>query len=462
MKRAACSSTFVPGPSTSGVQSIMLLKSSEDSLCDRFEESDWNDVEFERTSTPDTCQRISLSHTASAAFRTGVSERDVTLIASAMLQDAGLVPEDKNLVVDKNKISREEKKLVKKIQEEENLHGIKIKSVFFKERRDKSLFIGKKRTRDIVNRKTKNISLCCLNLVLNIWDICHLVPVIDPPDYHSFLGHPGSIVKRDSNSEADNSANSAPLLPANNNNSIQYLLYTPEHPKEVCYFEPDESNNCVYNPSNKFKILIHGYTVQLLPGNFFEQIKDTLLEYNKYNVIIVNWTKYNGEPYTAAVAKAYLVGVNIGKMINFLVKKGVNPSDIHIIGHSLGAHVAGVAGKQVSNLGRVTGLDPAGPLFSKLVKYNRLTDTSAELVDVIHTSNYLTGRSKDIFKMDRAISPSRVRIATTRVRISCPGKVLMIRLRIQWRRELEGSCTRTKSSTWMSFFGETHFGPCCR
>ncbi|GBM76872.1 hypothetical protein AVEN_3925-1 [Araneus ventricosus] len=94
MKRAACSSISLPGPSTSGVQSTMLLKSPEDSLCDRFEESDWNEVEFEWTLTPDTCKSISLSHTAFAAFRTGVSERDVALIAPAMLQDAGLVAED--------------------------------------------------------------------------------------------------------------------------------------------------------------------------------------------------------------------------------------------------------------------------------------------------------------------------------------------------------------------------------
>ncbi|GBM81618.1 hypothetical protein AVEN_82346-1 [Araneus ventricosus] len=40
MKKAACSSTFVPGPSTSNVESTMLLKSSEDSSCDRFEESE--------------------------------------------------------------------------------------------------------------------------------------------------------------------------------------------------------------------------------------------------------------------------------------------------------------------------------------------------------------------------------------------------------------------------------------
>ncbi|GBM71386.1 hypothetical protein AVEN_248587-1 [Araneus ventricosus] len=93
----------------------MLLKSSEDSLCDHFKESDWNEVKFERTSTPDTCKLISLSNTASAVFRNGVSERNVALIASTMLQDAGLVTEeDKNLVVDKNKIRREKKKLGKK------------------------------------------------------------------------------------------------------------------------------------------------------------------------------------------------------------------------------------------------------------------------------------------------------------------------------------------------------------
>ncbi|GBM12851.1 hypothetical protein AVEN_114941-1 [Araneus ventricosus] len=75
MKSAACSSTFVSGPSTSDIQSSMLLKSSENSLCDCFEEADWNELEFESTSTPDTCKCISFSHTASAAFRTNVSER---------------------------------------------------------------------------------------------------------------------------------------------------------------------------------------------------------------------------------------------------------------------------------------------------------------------------------------------------------------------------------------------------
>ncbi|GBM18692.1 hypothetical protein AVEN_8992-2-1, partial [Araneus ventricosus] len=116
--------------------------------------SDWNEVEFERTSTPDTYKRISLSHSASAAFRTGVSEKDVASIASAVLQDARLFTEDKNLVVAKSKIRREKKKLGKKIQEKENLDGLKIKSIFFDGRRDKTLFIGE--TKDKQHRRQKD------------------------------------------------------------------------------------------------------------------------------------------------------------------------------------------------------------------------------------------------------------------------------------------------------------------
>jgi len=31
------------------------------------------------------------------------------------------------------------------------------------------------------------------------------------------------------------------------------------------------------------------------------------------------------------------------------------PQDVHIIGHSLGAHIAGYAGERTQNLGRITG-----------------------------------------------------------------------------------------------------------
>lgn len=36
-------------------------------------------------------------------------------------------------------------------------------------------------------------------------------------------------------------------------------------------------------------------------------------------------------------------------------KLGVQATDVHLIGHSLGAHTAGYAGENIRNLGQITG-----------------------------------------------------------------------------------------------------------
>ena len=119
---------------SSGVRSRPKLQTTvEDSSGESFEVTSSTESEFEAgPSKPNTSKRIPLTHTASAVFRTGVSDRQAALIASSVLQDAGIVTsEDSELVVDKNKLRREKRKLGKKIQEEEDLEGKKIKSIFF-------------------------------------------------------------------------------------------------------------------------------------------------------------------------------------------------------------------------------------------------------------------------------------------------------------------------------------------
>lgn len=78
-----------------------------------------------------------------------------------------------------------------------------------------------------------------------------------------------------------------------------------------------------------------------------------------------------------------------------------NLTTIHLIGHSLGAHVAGNVGRTAKNLtgipvGRLTGLDPAGPLFNFVLDDVRLRKTDAELVDVIHTDALFLGTFRDL------------------------------------------------------------------
>ena len=70
---------------------------------------------------------------------------------------------------------------------------------------------------------------------------------------------------------------------------------------------------------------------------------------------------------------------------------------MHLIGHSLGAHVCGLVGKKLKLKGfileRVTGLDPAGPGFEQPLLWSdglsRDSRDSAAYVDVIRTSRLL-------------------------------------------------------------------------
>ncbi|XP_014221268.1 pancreatic triacylglycerol lipase-like [Trichogramma pretiosum] len=65
---------------------------------------------------------------------------------------------------------------------------------------------------------------------------------------------------------------------------------------------------------------------------------------------------------------------------------------LHLIGHSLGAHVAGQASKMLRRfenvtVDRITGLDPAEPCFEVPGFPLRLSKTDARFVDIIHTDS---------------------------------------------------------------------------
>lgn len=93
-----------------------------------------------------------------------------------------------------------------------------------------------------------------------------------------------------------------------------------------------------------------------------------------------------------AVANTELVGRQLGLILLDIINLGTLVEDVHIIGFSLGAHVAGCASEILKKknllLGRITGLDPASPFFRNHLlreKSRKLDATDAQLVDVIHT-----------------------------------------------------------------------------
>lgn len=88
-------------------------------------------------------------------------------------------------------------------------------------------------------------------------------------------------------------------------------------------------------------------------------------------------------------ANTQLVGKQIAeliRLINYYSK--LTPSHYHLIGFSLGAHVAGFTGMEFRspNISRITGLDPAAPLFEGYDAGVRLDESDANFVDVIHSN----------------------------------------------------------------------------
>lgn len=71
----------------------------------------------------------------------------------------------------------------------------------------------------------------------------------------------------------------------------------------------------------------------------------------------MDWALLSRKPYPVARLLASNVAKILANMVDFMVKLGVSLQDIHLIGHSLGAHIAGIAGQKVTsgNLSRITG-----------------------------------------------------------------------------------------------------------
>ncbi|XP_011645183.1 LOW QUALITY PROTEIN: lipase member H-like [Pogonomyrmex barbatus] len=102
------------------------------------------------------------------------------------------------------------------------------------------------------------------------------------------------------------------------------------------------------------------------------------------NVVLLDWSKYSRDKYTTSFKNAEKVGSLFARSIRLLMESGLDVSKIYIVSHSLGAHIAGFAGKcNDFQIPRITALDPANPIFYPPGCY--LTRNDASWVDVIHT-----------------------------------------------------------------------------
>lgn len=179
---------------------------------------------------------------------------------------------------------------------------------------------------------------------------------------------------------------------------VEFRLYRQSSPTTYTVLSYSNIANLgsSFNLNNPFKFIIHGY-LDNSDSIWVQDIKTAYLTLGDYNVILVDWRALSYTFYASTTAYDKEIGNYFG---DFLVRLRTGLSiaytSMHLIGHSMGAHACGIAGKWVrsltgSSVARITGLDPAGTSYVLKQDSDKLTATDATFVDVIHTDRYKFG-----------------------------------------------------------------------
>lgn len=184
--------------------------------------------------------------------------------------------------------------------------------------------------------------------------------------------------------------------------TIKLYLYTISNPKNPEYIDPSISDSLKkthFDSRNPTRIIIHGWQNSYLDAVNVD-LRNAYLKQGEYNVISVDWSAdAKNLNYPLAAQKVKEVGKQVAAFIDFAHKHhGLSFESLEVDGHSLGAHCAGFAGKNVKR-GRINvirGLDPALPLFSYDKPAERLSSTDANYVESIQTNGGKLGFLKPI------------------------------------------------------------------
>ncbi|CAK1582963.1 unnamed protein product [Parnassius mnemosyne] len=151
-------------------------------------------------------------------------------------------------------------------------------------------------------------------------------------------------------------------------------------------------------------ILIHGF-MESSDGLMVKAIATKLLTRQDIDILALDGRNAITFEYFRSTTYVRIIGEKLGELLSIITKGGQDANRIVLIGHSLGAHIAGVASKTFQDLtgrsiGHIIALDPAGPCFSNISPDNRLDRSDAAYVDVIHTNAGILGLKEPVGHKD--------------------------------------------------------------
>lgn len=182
------------------------------------------------------------------------------------------------------------------------------------------------------------------------------------------------------------------------NKNITFFLYTRatrNFPIQLDMYKSKKVLSEHYVKHRPLIVILHGYTGN---HNFApnDNIRPAFFDENDFNIISVDYEPLAREPcYPQSVQNLPTVANCTAQLLDFLIDwKIFSLESIHVIGFSLGAQTSGMIAnflKYGRKLKRITGLDPAKPLFVFANNEHRLDQNDAEFVDIIHTDVFQRG-----------------------------------------------------------------------
>ncbi|XP_022230241.2 pancreatic triacylglycerol lipase [Drosophila obscura] len=181
---------------------------------------------------------------------------------------------------------------------------------------------------------------------------------------------------------------------------IKFMLYTRRNRNTAQLLHLNDDGRLAqsnFNFNYPLAVYLHGFSESATgERQSSQELKDAFLRRGNHNVILIDWSAMTAVPwYSNSVENLPITARYIARFLRYLVGRGYAAKHIHLIGFSLGAEVAGFAGKQLQEWGikltRITALDPALPLFEGNSSNRRLSPSDARFVDVIHTDGGILG-----------------------------------------------------------------------
>jgi pimeloyl-ACP methyl ester carboxylesterase len=178
--------------------------------------------------------------------------------------------------------------------------------------------------------------------------------------------------------------------------------------------------------SKPLAVYIHGYLANKLETSwvypamlgtahnfmrrFANNLQYSLPEHAKFfntNICALNWFNITIKMADVTVRYVPMVGTYLASALNRLNLKGMDYKNMTLVGHSFGAHVAGIVGRKTGGkIGAIYALDPAGPYFydqSNILSDsndNRLDKTDGQFVQVLHTNCKVFGTRQQMGHQD--------------------------------------------------------------